>query len=408
MGDILECLVIRNIYQSMGISDEDLITCYPYELCEYNGEYCILPINVYSLNLNLSSRILPVFLGITVGGSGKLDNKTLNTFRRFSPVGCRDERTMRNLLEQGIDAYLQGCLVATYPKRPTLPSQKKVFFVNPEKGILNYIPKGLLENYEFFSHDYYTTSDELFSNGGLYNLGEKLVERYNTEPRLVVTSKYHSAILCLALGIPVVMVIENNYFKYSWLEKFIPIYEPKDYANINWNPEPVCIPKEEKELMLKIARDRIQQTYNKYHDICTLSEMRERKDIVEFKDIFYGNHAIEFIKENWSKNISIEYSFWGATETARILNKFIFENYPNAHLIRVFDWSVRTELEYAEGKYVPEGLEGLSEEKNKNLFVFVTGNSASEAATELFAKINKNKDLYFLCQRQVLKEEDLL
>lgn len=68
IGDVLECLAIRNIYQSMDVDENELITCYPYELATYQGEYCILPINVYSLNIDYSNRILPVFLGLALGG----------------------------------------------------------------------------------------------------------------------------------------------------------------------------------------------------------------------------------------------------------------------------------------------------------------------------------------------------
>lgn len=408
IGDVLECLAIRNIYKNMGIDENDLITCYPYELSEYEGEYCVLPINVYALNIDYSNRILPVFLGLTLGGGYKLSEKNINLLRRFSPVGCRDERTMRMLLDNGIDAYMQGCLVATFPKRPVLDTQKKVFFVNPEKGLEKFIPNNLLENYEFVSHDYYMTDEELYKEGGLYKLGEKFIEKYTKEAKLVVTSKYHSAITCLALGIPVIMVIENNYFKYSWLEKFIPIYEPKDYPNIDWNPKPVCIPNDEKELMLKIARKRIRDTYDKYADICKLSEVRERPDINYFDDIFYGNYAIEYVKKNWDNDIEIDYAFWGATDTSRKLNDFIADYYPGAHLKKVFDWSVRSDVEYKEGTFVPEPLENISIEENKNLFIFVTGNSASEAAIDLFAKLGRKPDTYFLCRRQVLTEEDVV
>lgn len=407
IGDVFECLAIRNIYKAMSIDEIDLLTCYPYELGEYKGEYCVLPINVYALNIEYSYRVLPVFLGLALGGGYKLSEKNINLLRRFSPVGCRDERTMRMLLENGIDAYLQGCLVATFPKRPQLETQQKVFFVNPEKGIKDYIPKELFDNYEFVSHDYYMTDEELFKDG-LYKLGEEFIEKYKNEARLVVTSKYHSAIICLALGIPVIMIIENNYFKYSWIEKYIPIYEPKDYPNIDWNPKAVCIPDEEKELMLKIAKEKMESTYKKYHDICTLSEIRERIDVAQFDDIFYGNYAIEYVKKNWKKDINIDYAFWGATDTSRKLNAFIAQNYPGAQLKKVFDWSVRAEVEYKEGIFIPEPLDNISSEANKDLFIFVTGNSASEAAIDLFQKLKKNEEDYFLCRRQVLTEGEVL
>lgn len=407
IGDVLECLAIRNIYRSIGVEEENLILCYPYELNEYDGEYCVLPINVYALNIDYSNRILPVFLGITLGGGYGLTQKNINLLRRFSPVGCRDERTMRLLIDNGVDAYLQGCLVSTFPRRPQLDTQKKVFFVNPEKGLLDYIPDEILSNYEFVTHDYFTTDKELYKEGGLYALGERIIDKYITEARLVVTSKFHSAIVCLALGIPVIMVIENNYYKYSWLEKYIPIYEPKDYPKIDWEPKAVCIPNEEKELMLHIAKKRIQDTYEKYHDICKLSELRERQDIKFFDDIFYGNYAIEYIKTNWDHNIQIDYAFWGVTDTSRKLNSYIADNYPNAHLVKVFDWSVRANVEYREGSFIPEEINNICSDENESLFIFVTGNSASEAALELFERIHKHPDLFFLCRRQVLEQEDI-
>lgn len=408
IGDVFECLAIRNIYKLLGINDKDLIICYPYELNNYDGEYCVLPINVYALNIDYSYRILPVFLGLTLGGGYELSEKSMNMLRRFSPVGCRDERTMRYLIENGIDAYLQGCLVATFPARKELESQKKIFFVNPERGLRDYIPRELLQNYEFISHDYYMSAEELFSKSGLYGIGEEFIEKYRTEAKLVVTSKYHAAVISLALGIPVIMTIENNYYKYSWLEKYIPIYEPKDYADIDWSPKAVCIPDDEKELMIKIACNRIRSTYEKYKDICTLSELRERQDITQFEDLFYGSYAIEYVKSNWKKDIQIEYAFWGATDTSRKLNEYIAANYPGACLKKVFDWSVREVIQYQEGRFIPEELEEITNPNNNSLFIFVTGNSASEAALDLFHKHQRPENSYFLCRRQVLEERDIL
>lgn len=408
MGDIFECLAILRIYERMGIKKEDLLTCYPYELDVYQDEYVVLPINVYALNVDYSRRILPVFLGLALGGEHDISKKNINMLRRFAPVGCRDERTMRRLLEKGIDAYVQGCLVATFPEREqNLETQNKVFFVDPQAGIKDYIPKSLLENYEFYSHDFYMTPEEMLKGKDIYEYGVETIERYKKEAKLIVTSKYHAAVIALALGIPVIMIIENNYYKYSWLEKFIPIYEPKDFANIDWNPSVVTIPEEEKNLMLEIAEERIRQTYHKYEKICTLSEKRENINIKRFNDIFYGSYAIEYVKNNWKKDTAINYAFWGATQTAVKLNEYIAENYPNTKLVKVFDWSIRNPIEFDDGCFVPEPLENMENKENEHLFIFVTGNSASQAAKELFAKLNKSRDEYFLCERKILQESDV-
>lgn len=313
---------------------------------------------------------------------------------------------MRMLQENGINAYLQGCLVATFPERQhNLPTQTKVFFVDPQAGIKDYIPDSLLEDYEFFSHDFYIHPTNGKLEKEMYEFGRKTIDRYAKEAKLIVTSKYHAAIIALALGIPVILIMENDYYKYSWLKKFIPVYEPKDFQNIDWNPQPVVISREEKELMVKIAKDRIAGTYQTYEELCKLSEMKETVEVEEFDDIFYGSYAIEYIKENWKKDEMIEYTFWGATETAVKLNRFIYRNYPNARLIKIFDWSIRNPVFYEEGSFVPEPLENIELLENVRKFMFVTGNSASLAAKELFLKIGKKN--YFLCERKILMESDL-
>ncbi len=114
------------------------------------------------------------------------------------------------------------------------------------------------------------------------------------------------------------------------------------------------------------------------------------------------------MKENWKKDTRIDYAFWGATATSRKLNDFIAEHYPEARLKKVFDWSVRSEVEYKEGIFIPEPLEHISFGENKDLFIFVTGNSAFEAASDLFQKLNRSPGTYFLCRRQVLTEENFV
>lgn len=402
VGDVFECLALERVYERMGIKKEEIIDCYQYDVETYTGEYIVLPINIYSLNVRYSRRILPVFLGLTVGGQHDLADEEWNTLARFSPVGCRDERTMRRLIEKGIDAYLQGCLVATFPKRISNPdTQKKVFFVDPEAGIKEYIPSHLLQDYEFFSHDFYTTPDKMTNGADIYAFGKNIIDMYSNYAKMIVTSKYHAALIALALGIPVVLVMESCYYKYTWIKKYIPVYEPKDYPNIDWNPPAVAIPDYEKNLMLNIACNRIKETYNKYSQICTLSEIREDITCNDFQDIFYGTYAIDYINTHWDKNTEIEYAMWGATQTALTLYNYISEHFPKAHLVKIYDFAIRDEFL----GMLPDNPEKIK--TDPDYFILVTGNSASNAAKELFASINKSPDQYFCCERKVLTKEEL-
>jgi hypothetical protein len=416
MGDVFECLAIKKLYEKMGVPEENIITCNAYDLSEYRGEYVVLPINIYSVHFDYSSRILPVFLGLTLGGAERtLTEREEHILRKFQPVGCRDERTLRLLLDKGLDAYFAGCMVATFPARdPSLAeTAKKVYFVDAHAGIKDYIPAELLDDYAFFSHDFYMTPEEMLHRqgaGDIFVMGEAVIKDYAANARLIVTSKFHAAIIGLALGIPVILLMENNYYKYTWITKYIPLYEPKDFPKINWNPAPVIIPNDEKALMTDIAINRIQETYDKYYKRCSLSEIRENVDLEEFDDIVYANTAIEYIKKNWPEDAAIEYSLWGVTQTAIKLDEYIASHYPNARLMKVFDFSNRTEFIPAKrrggGGLFPEASENLAQ--YPGLFVFVTSNSAAETAIELFEKIHKPQDEYFLCQRTILALADIV
>ena len=71
IGDYAQLLAIDNLYSYMGVKEEDIVRIEYYDLLDYDGEYVVLPINFIFNNpyygereLLLSSRIIPVFLGI--------------------------------------------------------------------------------------------------------------------------------------------------------------------------------------------------------------------------------------------------------------------------------------------------------------------------------------------------------
>jgi hypothetical protein len=239
----------------------------------------------------------------------------------------------------------------------------------------------------------------MFDEKNMLAIGEAKIAEYASNARLIVTSKFHAAIVGLALGIPVILVLENNYYKYSWLEKFIPIYEPNNFSKINWNPPAVTIPQEQKNLMRVIAKKRIRDTFAKYHDICTLSEQRENLMMTEFKDIFYGNSAIDYIENNWNKTTAVNYAFWGVTETAERLFHLIKSKFPKARLQAVYDWSYRSPF----CNIVPVPMNSKANVPAEQ-FIFVTSASACEGAREFFDTIGHTN--YFLCERNKLTPTD--
>ena len=133
LGDSFEILAIDQIYEKMGIAREDIVYINFYEMKDYDGEYVVLPINfqleleLFGKNmLQISDRIIPVFLGLSLPDIN-LKEEHIQYLKKYQPIGCRDERTMRTLRERGCDAYIGGCIVATLDRPKIKREDSKVF-----------------------------------------------------------------------------------------------------------------------------------------------------------------------------------------------------------------------------------------------------------------------------------------
>lgn len=396
IGDLFMCLAVKRIYEKMEIPKDEIVEIQTYDFEDYDGEYIVLPMNFYESYLRISPRILPTFLALSLEWEQEWSEKEINMLRRFSPIGCRDERTMRELHKLGIDAYFNGCLVGTFPKRETnLDTQKKVFIIDAHECIKKVMPDSLKQEAVYFPHEYFKTlPDFLGEYDNIFDFAQSVIDMYAKEAKMIITSRFHGAVIALALGIPVILIMDNDYYKYSWIKKYIPIYVPADVEKIDWNPEPKCISDEEKELMIKVAQKRLRDTYEKYHDICTLSEYKEDLTQKEFDDLFYGEEAINYIKNNWETDTDKEYVFWGVTHTAFKIQEFISNNYPNAKLCNVYDMIVRNKFL----GFIPEAPELIR--KKEKRFIFVTADSANSAARKMFAEMGRDESEFFCCQRK--------
>ena len=82
------------------------------------------------------------------------------------------------------------------------------------------------------------------------NYAKKVLEKYYNEAKLVITSRIHSAMPCIAMGIPVIFIhpkLKDS--RLDVLDGIIPKYSPNDKYAINWNPKAPNIEKM-KELQL--------------------------------------------------------------------------------------------------------------------------------------------------------------
>lgn len=186
-----------------------------------------------------SSDISPLFISFHINSQAKNDILSIagiQYLKLHEPIGCRDHNTTNMLIDKGIDAYFSGCLTLTldhykvdddqrndsiYIVDPLFnyPSKKKcmenfksfrrhikngsIFKINQVKNILEKnFNSEILKSAEYIEHELPANN---FSEEQKFQLADELLNKY-ARAKLVITSRIHCALPCLALGTPVIFI----------------------------------------------------------------------------------------------------------------------------------------------------------------------------------------------------------
>lgn len=212
-------------------------------LADYHGEKTLLIMNGWFThnihNWVPSDDILPIFVSFHMNNTAApamLSDKGIAYLKKHEPIGCRDQFTADILKEKGIDAYFTGCLTLTLDsyKVPDSERTDNIYIVDPlysypraektfyspkmtVKSILNgeafqlnkkhkhlkkFISKDLLDSAEFINQE---PPSNTYSDEEKFKMAETLLNKY-AKAKLVITSRIHCALPCLALGTPVIFV----------------------------------------------------------------------------------------------------------------------------------------------------------------------------------------------------------
>ena len=162
-----------------------------------------------------SSDVLPLFVSFHLtkrAAATVLDDEGVSYLKRFR-VGARDTSTLKKLQEKGIDSYFSNCLTLTlgksYPHRPGtevyfVDVLHKWHFIGRRRRLLRKVfSDELIDSATRIEHrrsgSAYPTEESRFE------LADQYLRLYQNA-KLVVTSRLHCALPCLAMGTPVVFV----------------------------------------------------------------------------------------------------------------------------------------------------------------------------------------------------------
>ena len=223
----------------------------------YKGEKLFLIMNGWfmhkPLNWPPSSDIHPLFISfhITTPSVEYLtSDESITYLKKYEPIGCRDEFTENILKSKGINAYFSGCLTLTLNKKNFIRKNdqiiKKNIIINDlgerKDWYLNVIKEKIRNIKAYFKErkiiNKLLTSrekkqilrklntirfNENIKRDDRFKLANDLLRDY-ANAKLVITSRIHTALPCMAFGTPVIF-IDKSYGKddrFGKLLKFIP------------------------------------------------------------------------------------------------------------------------------------------------------------------------------------------
>ncbi len=396
-GNCMQWIAIEELYYYMHLDKSDIVELTSRELYTYKGEKLILPINYMMCDSSIcvyttedkqfifSEDIIPVFLGISVQkGNWSWTKERIEYFKKYEPIGCRDYLTWKTMTDFGIKAYLAGCLTATLPVR-NRPKGDTVYFVEAPKALEQYIPDELKEKCKFVQQQL-RVSEEDFDKNGL-KLSRELLDEYNENAKVVITSRLHCALPCMALGIPVILVKEYFGYPFDLQKKFLPLYSYKDFNSINWNPKRVDLEQykiialdcAKKRLLGQPADNEIKRLHEEYIQLYKAGYVEEKMGMEVF---------VDKIQMMYKKTDEFNYALWGISDNAEWIHNYIQKNYPCAKLEKVIDNLRKIEFH----GIVPEKADVLLEAEN--LLIIATTLNVSVDATPFFEKISNKSNRY--------------
>jgi Polysaccharide pyruvyl transferase len=193
-------------------------------------------------------RIIPVFLGFHVRPHqcpALLEQRSIDYMKAHGPVGCRDVFTMRALAQRGVSTYLSNCLSLTFAARPPEQRGDTIVVASRDREILDVLPPEYRKDHAYVNH--YRVGDGFEAT---LSLARELLAFYRNRARLVITTFLHCALPCIAMGIPVVVLLPkpqdefqrtSDEQRFSGLTQIARVHRFEDAAMIDWSPQPVDI-----------------------------------------------------------------------------------------------------------------------------------------------------------------------
>ncbi|RZJ34857.1 MAG: polysaccharide pyruvyl transferase family protein [Flavobacterium sp.] len=256
-----------------------------------------------------SENIDPLFVSFHINNTAApfmLSDKGIAYLKKHEPIGCRDQFSVETLKAKGIDAYFTGCLTLTLDNYKVDDSQRndKIYIVDPLYGyptlekvtydyrrFLRSLQNGTIFNIgkrkkhlaKFIDADLMRSAEIInqeppaskYSDDQKFAMAEELLHKY-ARAKLVITSRIHCALPCLAMGTPVIFV--NGFTSFVDSCRFDGILELFNRIDVNTDTGEFTA---NFPLDGKITKDTVVKNFEKHHALAEPMKQKCREFIAK-------------------------------------------------------------------------------------------------------------------------------
>ena len=139
-------------------------------------------------------------------------------FKKYEPVGARDYITCNEFINNDIESYFSGCLTLTLDPFEGVEKNNKILLTDVSQEVEEFVRNKMPnETIECLTHAYTEEEREesrRVDTEAAYKLREPkvidILKKYQAA-KLVITSRLHCALPCLALGTPVIVITKDTH-----------------------------------------------------------------------------------------------------------------------------------------------------------------------------------------------------
>lgn len=345
IGDFFQLLILSKLTQkTVGKEVVKLRLC---DLKSYSGEDIVVPIQwalhpafMQGNKIAISSHIRPVFVSMHLSAEHQEDyfnSYNVDYLKRHAPIGCRDEVTRDVYKSYGIESYLVGCVTHLLPQRGV--HGKKTFLIDTPLELEKLIPNDLMNDVAVYSQQREISYENRKS---VENSIIRYYEEIKKNAAIVVTSRLHVASPCIAWGIPVILAKNVIDERFSWIDKYIPLYSAKDYSLINWQPKQIAYEEEKKYIFDTISMwinnpVRNDVICERLADIDDYFNARNKRVYTDFRKVLFESHRERIDDLMKNSNSGCKFSIFGLGHSGEAAYSYISANYPKAELVFAVD-----------------------------------------------------------------------